>query len=279
VWKVFTIGQDGDTFHTPYPQVYTDNASMQRAWNMPVSKKNISATAGRTTERYRMCRQLVEARAFTLIELLVVVAIIAVLVAVLLPALGSAREKMRRTTCMTNQRQIGSALYMYAGEHQGILPYNRRDSNYGSWPAVWQWLYHDSSWTVMEQVQFGLLYPYVNFSGWGCPMVMQCPEGTWFAYGEDHGECTSYMLNPQACSNDSQRTQIDALPPERAATVDIFSWWAPYPIHGTPASISGNNHDGRGASVMKIDGHVVWIWADQTAMQCGQWDWGYLDRF
>lgn len=63
-------------------------------------------------------------RAFTLIELLVVISIIAVLVGILLPALGAARSRARLLTCGVNQKQLGLAIYAYAVDSDNVLPHN-----------------------------------------------------------------------------------------------------------------------------------------------------------
>jgi len=86
--------------------------------------------------------QRTRSRAFTLIELLVVIAIIAILAAILFPVFAQAREKARMTACLSNMKQIGLSLTMYAQDYDETFPYIRFTSSppgsNGNWTYVWR---------------------------------------------------------------------------------------------------------------------------------------------
>ena len=75
-------------------------------------------------------------RGFTLIELLVVIAIIAILAAILFPVFAKARGKAREIVCVSNLRQIGMAISMYAEDCDGLYPYAVDPADYMT-PQIW----------------------------------------------------------------------------------------------------------------------------------------------
>lgn len=105
-------------------------------------------------------------RGFALVELLVVVAILALLAGLLFPVLSQARNTARRSTCVSNLKQLGVAFALYASDYDDTLP-----EAGGSRESVAAWIDYDSP------DQRGGIYPYVRQFSKSGASVYRCPSG------------------------------------------------------------------------------------------------------
>jgi prepilin-type N-terminal cleavage/methylation domain-containing protein/prepilin-type processing-associated H-X9-DG protein len=104
-------------------------------------------------------------RAFTLVELLVVVAVVVILIALLLPALGRAKENARRAACASNLRQLAAACIAYAQDNRGALP----------GPAASEHVY-PGDWIVWQPGKDPLDSSVVPYLGGFNPDLFRCPS-------------------------------------------------------------------------------------------------------
>jgi len=177
-------------------------------------------------------------RAFTLVELLVVIGIIAVLIGILLPALGKAREQSKRTACLANLRSLGQAMFAYANVYRDRLPNGNSPGKYTDFNGA-------------NQVMTGFNAEFVRE-----PRVFWSPS--------DKDPAPTQIVTAEQNMPDSARVSYEFYclfwAPEVGPVLSRLKGQAPlaWDIDGAEPSSPGQNHGNKGGHVVYADGHGDW---------------------
>jgi prepilin-type N-terminal cleavage/methylation domain-containing protein/prepilin-type processing-associated H-X9-DG protein len=218
-----------------------------------------------------------EPRGFTLVELLVVTAILGILAALLLPALGSAKQAGRKAACLSNLRQVGMAVHEYAQDSEGRIPYGPKAPPFISPSSFYPTTGAPTSLLALQTgapVGLGLLLAQ-HLSGQA--KVLLCPGtdqpvdtdaelakvGHYQAQGSyyyRHGG-NAQLFNPPASTNAPEHLQLDNLglnrqgQPIRALAMDSIFLCPPSlePFNVKPRT----HHQQRLADILFADGSVA----------------------
>ena len=243
-----------------------------------------------------------QVQGFTLIELLVVIAIIAILAAMLLPALAAAKTKAKTIACVNNEKQIGLGYLMYAGDNNDYLPVAGQPIA-GATVIPTEWYVEISPYFA----KVGLSNATLNVVG----TVVTCPSANLLAlyaialyatdpntngiggYGHNYpymgyydGDTNPKIYGRQKLSHITRPTEtifnndtMDPLPTDKSThpSVEFFGYsYAPVQI---PSYLPGHTYTrhGKGDNYVWADGHVQSMtWVQANAGAYGQKDWFWM---
>jgi prepilin-type N-terminal cleavage/methylation domain-containing protein/prepilin-type processing-associated H-X9-DG protein len=188
--------------------------------------------------------------AFTLIELLVVIAIIAILAAILFPVFAQARDRARMSACLSNMRQIGTALMMYAQDWDETFPYLTFYSKTGNWGAKGDGTY----------IWKNAIRPYLKSLD-----VMVCPSNP---YGPGTPGMPNVALRPGGNAAGWEREPEQRMPISYSMSSCTATWYTPDSAEGRRSPPLRQAQVVRPAETLFIvestwgnsDMHAAWLW-------------------
>jgi prepilin-type N-terminal cleavage/methylation domain-containing protein/prepilin-type processing-associated H-X9-DG protein len=185
-------------------------------------------------------------RGFTLIELLVVIAIIAILAAILFPVFQKVRENARKTSCLSNEKQIGLAMIQYSQDYDELLV--------SAWLGPNGYTQSDAATTPNPRYKWmDMVYPYVKST-----QVFHCPD--------DSGDT---ITNANGSASNADGTATGTYIPQSQLTaasdryygsyaINSYNWGGQAPDIG-PGNNNGGNGQGYTLSSLQSPASTIWV--------------------